>query len=219
MQNRRLIAKRLLEQIKSDPQQQCNSEPVCKIDIHHNFLQPIQLTRLDVLHQMADEQGVFPKRILTTALTKYEELHREERQGWIHRKGATPSSESPILVIPGSRGSLSYLVEVNVEAMHGSLYSLAHGAGRQMSRSKARTIMLDRYSPAELLQTDFGGVVVCDKKDLVYEEAPAAYKNIDGVVRCLAQDVCSETNGIGLVRILATLRPILTYTSKDPNGK
>jgi release factor H-coupled RctB family protein len=223
VRNRQLIANRLLEQIISDQQQQLQ-KPVCKIDIHHNFLEQIDLSRLDVLHQMADEQGIFPKRIVTTASTQYQERHGEEQQqqervGWIHRKGATPSSESPILVIPGSRGSLSYLVEVNVEAMHGSAYSLAHGAGRQMSRSKARTMMSDRYSQDELLQTEFGGVVVCDRKDLVYEEAPSAYKDIDSVVRCLAQEVCSESNGVGLVRILATLRPILTYKYKDPNGK
>jgi release factor H-coupled RctB family protein len=222
VRNRQLIANRLLEQIISDQQQQLQ-KPVCKIDIHHNFLEQIDLSRLDVLHQMADEQGIFPKRIVTTASTKYNERHAKEQQGggegWIHRKGATPSSESPILVIPGSRGSLSYLVEVNAEAIHGSAYSLAHGAGRQMSRSKARTMMSDRYSQEELLQTDFGGVVVCDRKDLVYEEAPSAYKDIDSVVRCLAQEVCSETNGVGLVRILATLRPILTYKNKDPNGK
>ena len=60
---------------------------------------------------------------------------------WVHRKGATPSNTSEILVIPGSRGSLSYMVKVNKENCHKSGYSLAHGAGRKMARSKAFAIV------------------------------------------------------------------------------
>jgi release factor H-coupled RctB family protein len=56
---------------------------------------------------------------------------------WIHRKGATPSNTSDYLVIPGSRGSYSYLVKVNKDNISKSGYSLAHGAGRKMNRSKA----------------------------------------------------------------------------------
>lgn len=207
IRNRQLIAKRLLDQLPS------TGEGTCKIDIHHNFLEQIQMSQLDVLHQMGEEQGLFPKRILTSASSS-EFQKDEERLCWIHRKGATPTTQSPILVIPGSRGTLSYLVEVNQKAMHGSAYSLAHGAGRQMTRAKARSAMSERFSKEDLLQTPSGGIVVCDKKDLIYEEAPSAYKDIDGVVRCMAQDVCAE-NG-GLVRILATLRPLLTYKYKTP---
>ena len=54
----------------------------------------------------------------------------------IHRKGATPSTKGYV-VIPGSRGSYSYLVKPLEENGWISGYSLAHGAGRKMSRSKA----------------------------------------------------------------------------------
>eukprot|EP00347_Sterkiella_histriomuscorum_P014760 403359639 len=63
-----------------------------------------------------------------------DEESKLEKQVWVHRKGATPSNRSEFLVIPGSRGSYSYLVKVNKENTHLSGYSLAHGAGRKMNR-------------------------------------------------------------------------------------
>ena len=51
--------------------------------------------------------------------------------GWLHRKGATPADQG-VLVIPGSRGDYSYLVEPVPSAQ--SLFSLAHGAGRKWQR-------------------------------------------------------------------------------------
>lgn len=84
-----------------------------------------------------------------------------------------------------------------------------------MTRSKARALHQAQYPNAQqLLQTDLGGVVVCEKKDLVYEGVPTSYKDIDNVTKCLANDVRGESGG--LVRILATLRPILTHKYKDP---
>ena len=44
------------------------------------------------------------------------------------------------------------------------------------------------------------------------EEGPG----VDQVVGCLATGIRAEGGGTGLVRILATLRPILTYKYKDP---
>jgi len=114
---------------------------------------------------MADEQGLFPKRVPT--LDPNGKKNKAAVVGWIHRKGATPTTQSDILVIPGSRGSLSYLVEVNRRAHHGSAYSLAHGAGRRMARSTARARHRSQFpDPRRLLQTELGGVVVCEKKDL-----------------------------------------------------
>jgi len=156
--NRQLIARRLLEQITGD------EEPECKIDIYHNFMEKVEVSSLDAMREMAD-QGQFPKVI--SAIPKSE--NSECVAGWIHRKGATPTTQSRVLVIPGSRGSLSYLVEVNKDAEHGSGYSLAHGAGRRMNRSKALAKHKSQYPNArQLLQTDLGSIVICEKKDLVY---------------------------------------------------
>lgn len=58
----------------------------------------------------------------------------EKREGkFIHRKGAV-SSERGAVIIPGSRGSLSYIV-MPTENTETSLYSLSHGAEKMVSFS------------------------------------------------------------------------------------
>lgn len=201
--NRKLIAERLLEQLTP------SSKLVCKIDIYHNFMERIEYDSIETMETM-DSNGPFPRTIPPSSATKVKKV------GWIHRKGATPTTKSALLVIPGSRGTHSYLVQVNPDTVHASAYSLAHGAGRCMPRSKSLKLHKNRYPDTrQLLQTDLGGVVICEKQELVYEEAPGSYKDIDTVVRCLSEDVCNA-QGHGLVRVLATLRPLMTYKYKNP---
>jgi len=123
---------------------------------------------------------------------------------WIHRKGAVDAN-AEFVVIPGSRGSLSYLVKPTGDgASHA--WSLAHGAGRKWARSDARLRMRERFSVSELAQTSLGGRVICEERDLLYEEAPAAYKSIEAVIQDLVD--------AGLVSVIATLRPLLTYKTR-----
>src|SRR5439155_21798514 len=120
---------------------------------------------------------------------------------YVHRKGAVESN-SEFVVIPGSRGSLSYLVKPTGDGENHA-WSLAHGAGRKWARSEARLRMRERFGLHQLVQTPLGGRVVCEERDLLYEEAPAAYKNIEAVIRDLVD--------AGLVSVIATFRPLLTY--------
>jgi release factor H-coupled RctB family protein len=106
------------------------------------------------------------------------------------------------VVIPGSRGTLSYLVLPTGETDH-SLATLAHGAGRKWSRGETKGRLVERFRPEDLKRTPLGGWVVCEDKDLLYEEAPQAYKDVDVVVRDLVD--------AGLVTIIATLAPVITY--------
>ena len=123
---------------------------------------------------------------------------------WLHRKGAAPSDQGP-LVIPGSRGTLSYLVQPTGDGeSHG--WSLAHGAGRKWTRSETRLRVRERFHRDELVQTGLGGRVICEERDLLYEEAPMAYKNIEVVIGDLVE--------AGLVSVIATLRPLLTYKTR-----
>ncbi len=123
---------------------------------------------------------------------------------WLHRKGAAPSTEGPI-VIPGSRGALSYLVMPAAERDDAG-WSLAHGAGRKWKRGDVKARLKDRYRPADLAQTALGGRVICEDRELLYEEAPEAYKDIDTVVAALVE--------AGLCTVLATLRPLITYKTR-----
>jgi release factor H-coupled RctB family protein len=124
--------------------------------------------------------------------------------GWLHRKGATPSDNGTV-VIPGSRGDYSYLVEPVADAS--SLYSLAHGAGRKWLRTECKDRLVKRYSVAQLARTALGSRVVCDDRALIYEEAPEAYKDIDSIIAAL--------RAAGLVRVLARLKPVLTYKTRE----
>jgi release factor H-coupled RctB family protein len=123
---------------------------------------------------------------------------------WLHRKGAV-AAEAGYVVIPGSRGSLSYVVQPTGDgASHA--WSLAHGAGRKWMRSAARQRMRERFSVDELVQTRLGSRVVCEDRDLLYEEAPEAYKHIE--------DVIADLLAAGLMSVIATLRPLFTYKTR-----
>jgi len=125
---------------------------------------------------------------------------------WVHRKGAV-DADGDFVVIPGSRGSLSYVVKPLSDG-DSHAWSLAHGAGRKWARSDTRLRMRERFSVSELAQTPIGGRVICEERDLLYEEAPAAYKNIEAVIADLVN--------AGLVSVIATLRPLLTYKTRKP---
>jgi release factor H-coupled RctB family protein len=80
---------------------------------------------------------------------------------------------------------------------------LVHGAGRKWSRTDSRARLEKRYSAKDLTRTGLGSYVICEDKDLLYEEAPQAYKNINIVVDDLVQ--------AGLAEVAAVLRPLVTY--------
>jgi release factor H-coupled RctB family protein len=123
---------------------------------------------------------------------------------WVHRKGAVVTEGEPV-VIPGSRGSLSYLVKPTRDG-ESHAWSLAHGAGRKWARSETRLRMRERFGMHQLTQTPLGGRVICEQRELLYEEAPAAYKNIEDVVQDLVD--------AGLISVIATFRPLLTYKTR-----
>jgi tRNA-splicing ligase RtcB len=92
----------------------------------------------------------------------------------IHRKGATPAHAGDRGIIPGNMVSPAYIVagKGNPE----SLYSASHGAGRQMSRNKARALF-SRETLAKQLKQNGVELIGGDA-----EEAPEAYKDIDRIM-------------------------------------
>lgn len=93
---------------------------------------------------------------------------------WLTRKGAVSAREGQMGIIPGSMGTRSYIV---CGKGHEAAYcSCSHGAGRRMSRSKAK----DYFSTADLAEQTAG--VECRKDEGVVDEIPGAYKDIDEVM-------------------------------------
>lgn len=120
--------------------------------------------------------------------------------GYLHRKGATPS-DLGYVVIPGSRGDYTYLVKPLPSDK--SLFSLAHGAGRKWKRGDCQARLSHKYKKDDLIKTTLGSRVICGNKELLYDEAPQAYKKCESVV--------SDMADAGLLEVIARLRPILTF--------
>jgi len=100
--------------------------------------------------------------------------HHFGRDVWVHRKGATLAREKTVGIIPGSMGTSSYIVQGKGNEQ--SFCSCSHGAGRTMSRTKAKeTLSLDKFGE---IMKDI--VFHCDKEHL--DESPMAYKDIDQVM-------------------------------------
>ncbi len=93
---------------------------------------------------------------------------------WITRKGAVSARDGELGIIPGSMGAQSFIVrgKGNLE----SFCSCSHGAGRKMSRSKARAL----FTVDDLMQQTQG--VECRKDSDVIDEIPGAYKSIQEVM-------------------------------------
>jgi release factor H-coupled RctB family protein len=122
----------------------------------------------------------------------------------VHRKGASPARDA-FAIIPGSRGAFSYIVAPQGD-LSATAWSLPHGAGRKWSRSESRLRVREYQKAAQLTQTALGSRVICENRNLLYEEAPLAYKNVETVIADLKE--------AGLIRVVARLRPLLTYKTR-----
>jgi RNA-splicing ligase RtcB len=147
--------------------------------------------------------------------------NQEEEYVYIHRKGAAPcynpDTQQPLdfLPLPGSRGTPTLILEPTFAAstLWGlkNALSLAHGAGRSMSRHKALSSLSQKYKGQNLLQprgSDAEGTwVICDEKDLVFEEAPDAYKD----VKVVGQDLVEA----GVARMAGWCRARVSYKVRN----
>lgn len=123
---------------------------------------------------------------------------REVHQGrelWITRKGAISATAGEMGVLPGSMGTDSYIVEGlgNPESYNSS----AHGAGRAMSRTKARKTL----STESLRDAMKGRTWLANRAKALIDEHPDAYKDVREVIRLSAD----------LVKVRHRLQAILNY--------
>jgi tRNA-splicing ligase RtcB len=120
----------------------------------------------------------------------------EDLGEWIHRKGATHAKDGMTGVIPGNMRDGSFIV--SGKGNRESLFSSSHGAGRVLSRKKAKELLnMDEFIKA---MSGIKGTI--DEKTL--DESPFAYKNIFEVME-LQKD---------LVDIIAHVKPIINVKDK-----
>jgi release factor H-coupled RctB family protein len=123
--------------------------------------------------------------------------------GVLHRKGAAPSDRG-LVPIPGSRATLSYLAEPLAPCRPEALASLAHGAGRKYDRASMHGRVRTKKSDlAKLTRNPFGGMILCEDRDLLVEESGDAYKNVDRTI--------ADLGDFGLARVAASFRPLITF--------
>jgi len=115
----------------------------------------------------------------------------------VHRKGATPAGVGVLGIIPGTMADPTFLVEGKGKAS--SMNSAAHGAGRQMSRTRAKKVLSKEEWLADLKAK---GIELLSAG---LDEAPGAYKDINKVM--------SEQQD--LVTPLASFQPTVVRMAKS----
>ena len=175
---------------------------------HQAALEFASLNRRLIAARMLDRWRAEGTCLLDVHHNFLEQTEIDGITGWLHRKGATPTDKG-LVMIPGSRGDYSYLVRP-AEDCQISLNTLAHGAGRKWQRGECKGRLSHKYTADSLRQTEFGSVVVCQDKALIFEEAPQAYKSIDSVIAAM--------KNVGLIELVARFKPVLTYKTGGECG-
>ncbi len=129
----------------------------------------------------------------------------------VHRKGATrafPKGHKSLpevyrqtgqpVIIPGSMGTYSYVLVGTEKAMEETFGSTCHGAGRTLSRHKAKKMMSADEAVSKLREK--GVFIQATTKSGITEEIPEAYKNVSQVVEVVHQ--------AGISTKVAKLKPI-----------
>jgi tRNA-splicing ligase RtcB len=129
----------------------------------------------------------------------------------VHRKGATrafgpgapqlPAAYRDIgqpVLVPGSMGTASWVLVGTPAAMDQTFGSTCHGAGRTMSRKKAKKTV---HGPGLREQLEASGIHVrAGSLSGLAEEAPVAYKDVNRVVEVV--------HGAGIAKKVARLKPL-----------
>lgn len=150
----------------------------------------------DCCHNIAKKETVF--------------FEGRKKRVCIHRKGATRAlppgdprlpdryreAGQPVLV-PGDMGRMSHILAGDAGAAE-TFFSACHGAGRLLSRQKAKKISKGRAILEELKSKGIHAMVA--SRATLAEEIPEAYKDVAEVVKTM--------NGAGIARPVARIKPI-----------
>jgi tRNA-splicing ligase RtcB len=154
----------------------------CHEKIHGNLLKSLGLKAIHVTenhHNFAWKEVLNGKEVI------------------VHRKGATPAHKGELGIIPGSMTTPAYLV--TGKGLNSAVNSASHGAGRAMSRQKAKDNMT--VSAMKKLLSNAGVTLLGGS----VEENPLAYKDIESVIKAQSE----------LVNIEGKFMPKIVKMNKD----
>lgn len=176
---------------------------------HQRAVQFAKANRCLIAQRFAEQSNSEVETILDLCHNYLSQHFDEHGPLWLHRKGAAPADQG-LVVIPGSRSSLSYLVRPIGDGV-ANLHSLAHGAGRKISRSqsdeKFGQLSIEELRRPRDKSLGLDNLVICEQRNLLRQEHGKAYKDIDRVI--------DDMRAFGLLEIVATFRPILTYKTRS----
>lgn len=166
-----------------------------------------------VLQGRVDNHGLYQIYDIAHNMAKVEEheVDGELMAVCVHRKGATRAfgPGSPVLpdvyrdigqpvLVPGSMGTASWVLVGTEGSMAQTFGSTCHGAGRTMSRRKAKQLVQGRALRNEL--EGRGIRVRAGSMSGLAEEAPLAYKDVDRVIEVV--------HGAGIAKKVARIVPL-----------
>ncbi|KAB2575057.1 tRNA-splicing ligase RtcB [Lasiodiplodia theobromae] len=213
------------------------------VDIWHNNVQrvPWPSTNPPSISPPTSDLADATASLSLSAPESSSSQQQQQQYAYIHRKGAAPTLDPDtfaplaILPLPGSRATPTAILTPTFTQHNArgtaNAFSLAHGAGRAMSRAKALASLSNKYrGDAEALlkpgkvaasaaaaaaaatmttegedgetmvvgkdaEKGAGTWVVCEEKQLVWEEAPEAYKDVWAVAADLVRAGAAEVRG------------------------
>jgi len=166
-----------------------------------------------VLGKSAEKLGMHLVYDVAHNIAKFEDhvVAGERKRLCVHRKGATrafPAGHRDIpedyaligqpVIIPGDMGTHSYLLAGTDQAMQETFGSTCHGAGRVLSRTRAKKQTQGRRIDKELAQK--GIIVLAASDGVLHEEVPEAYKDIDVVVEAVHE--------AGITKKIVRMKPL-----------
>jgi tRNA-splicing ligase RtcB len=146
-----------------------------------------------------------------TCKVEYHEVNTKRKKLYVHRKGATRSfgpgrKEVPKdyrdvgqpVIVGGTMGTYSFILAGTSDSMEKAWRSACHGAGRTMSRTKAKKKWWGSTLQKELLSK--GIYIKAHSMAGLAEEAPGAYKNV--------LEVVNATHNAGLAKKVVKVKPL-----------
>ncbi len=160
------------------------------------------------------EMEMYPLYDVAHNIAKKEKhmIDGEEKEFFVHRKGATrafPAGMKEVpkafrdigqpVIIPGSMGTSSYIMKGGNKSMDLTFGSTAHGAGRLMSRTKAKKTFQGKRVQKDLKHNKI--IVKARSGGNIAEEAPGVYKDVDEVIKV--------SDELGIAEKVARLVPMV----------